>query len=400
MQRAEERTDMRLLRRICCGAAALVLCVSLLTSCGTDSVTMETESDAGMQNAEETAPAETDITEITTTAEVTETTADIAVESSGTEQPEAPDNTDEADSAYAAADRFLAACVSKDFDGIRDFSNIGKMLEEAAEQRSMTEDEIAESMGTAYDVFSTLDSYTLGEGHGEPELLAAYTEYVNNTQTEIEALIAEAAEDGMHGAEEMLLTLFQPLDGLYLFDYTSVIDGETQENTLYVVKQDGTWKVDCLILPMTVGMHDYVKAASVLSANTDAKSIFNAANTALVDMESEAVDATLLSGDYTFRGSDFENVSAPQSVTSEADALAMLKSNIIEFFETVTECEEFALTVENGVCTAVVVRKGTITDTVLGSVEQPVFGCYPHPLSRNELGTYQSLADVLAYAQA
>lgn len=386
---------MRIQRRISCGAIALMLCTSLLTACGQETVTTEERHAAEEQTASETTASEQETTNTTeTTAEAKKPQTTAEAETANLQETADPDV--DMDAAYEAADRFLRACVDGDVDEIYARTNIGTLIDTATEIYGEASEENEEILQEALDTLATLESYTLSAGYTDSDLLALYAEYVAEIQAEADEALADASEEYVEEIS-IMMAMFQPIDALCLFDFTYIENGVEKSDTLYVILQNGEWKVDCVVLPLTVSMVGYVKKSKLTSCNMYAKSLYNAANTALLEMDVEGYDSTLLSGNYTFTGSDFENVTKPESVTNGNEAYTMLKSRISVYFDSVTELEAIAITIQDGACTAVAVRNGTMED-ILNSGTLDVYGCYPNPLTQDDLEQYQDLADVLVYA--
>ncbi len=134
-----------------------------------------------------------------------------------------------------------------------------------------------------------------------------------------------------------------------------------------------------ILVPAMLG---YVKKSKITTANTTAKSIYNAMNTALVDMDTE--DKALPS---------------TQSVTSingsgwTASASDDLQKKVFTYFSDITKVADFSYAITDGACTGVGVRNGVYP------------GSYPRAMTVDEYNTptvhntgYASSADALAYA--
>lgn len=134
-----------------------------------------------------------------------------------------------------------------------------------------------------------------------------------------------------------------------------------------------------ILVPAMLG---YVKKSKITTANTTAKSIYNAMNTALVDMDTE--DKALPS---------------TQSVTSDGTTWGTLSSDlekkVVTYFSDITKVKDLSYQITSGACTAVGVMNGTYP------------GSYPKAMTVDEYTTptvhstgYTTSADALAYAQS
>lgn len=108
-----------------------------------------------------------------------------------------------------------------------------------------------------------------------------------------------------------------------------------------------------ILVPTMLG---YVTKSRCSSANANAKSLFNAFNSALVDLDSEGVDTTGLDGKY---GDPTTLVTA----ITDAD----LATKVGNYFADYTKLNGFAYAIESGACTAVVTQNGAY------------YGSYPNP---------------------
>ena len=140
----------------------------------------------------------------------------------------------------------------------------------------------------------------------------------------------------------------------------------------------------------------YTDRADNAAGNMFATTLYQAAQSALRDMDTDGIDLSLLSGDYRFRYSDFSSVSVPQTILTESDALAKLRSVMLIYVDQMTVFDQAMISVKDGVCTAVAVQTESETDPDTGE-ETKVFGCYPNALQSGH--DYNKLEDVLAHAK-
>lgn len=107
-----------------------------------------------------------------------------------------------------------------------------------------------------------------------------------------------------------------------------------------------------ILVPTMLG---YVTKSRCSSANANAKSFYNAINSALVDLDSQGVDTAGLNG----------NVGDTTLVTTISDT--DLATKVGNYFADYTKLNGFAYAIANGACTAVVTQNGAY------------YGSYPNP---------------------
>jgi len=98
-----------------------------------------------------------------------------------------------------------------------------------------------------------------------------------------------------------------------------------------------------ILVPAMLG---YVRKSKITTANTTAKSIFNAMNTSLVDMDSE--DIALPSSGTV----------APQSGATFASGSATLNTKVVSYFSDIEKVNSFAYAIDGGACVGVGVMSG------------------------------------------
>ena len=96
-------------------------------------------------------------------------------------------------------------------------------------------------------------------------------------------------------------------------------------------------------------MLGYVRKSKITTANTTAKSIYNAINTTLVDMDT--ADKTLPSG--------ANNVSPKSDDSWHGTGSDYFKNAVYSYFSDIAKVKEFSYTIENGSCTATGVMNGS-----------------------------------------
>ncbi len=115
-----------------------------------------------------------------------------------------------------------------------------------------------------------------------------------------------------------------------------------------------------ILVPSMLG---YVTKSKCTSANSNAKSLYNAVNTSLVDLDSEGKDITALAGDI-----DVTSLAAAEDATTEE-----LATKVTGYFADVAKLTDGSVRIdEGGACTAVVVQNGAY------------WGSYPKVTSADE----------------
>lgn len=109
-----------------------------------------------------------------------------------------------------------------------------------------------------------------------------------------------------------------------------------------------------ILVPTMLG---YVTKSRCSSANANAKSFYNAINSALVDLDSEGVDTS------TFNGAQGDSA----TLTAFDSAHAALQTKVANYFADYTKLSGFGYNITGGACTAVVIKSGAY------------YGSYPNP---------------------
>ena len=97
-----------------------------------------------------------------------------------------------------------------------------------------------------------------------------------------------------------------------------------------------------ILVPAMLG---YVKKSKITTANTTAKSIFNALNTSLVDMDSDGLALPSGTGQTGISGDNIGDSS--------------LKARVLTYFSDVKKVKEWSYQLTDGQCTAVAAMNGT-----------------------------------------
>lgn len=143
-----------------------------------------------------------------------------------------------------------------------------------------------------------------------------------------------------------------------------------------------------ILVPAMLG---YVKKSKVTTANTTAKSIYNALNSSLTDMDSEdkkIKDLGATGGsDYTSQ----EGASwAADSSYSGNSLMEILHKKVYGYFSDIAKVQEFAFTIDaGGACVAAAAMNGAYP------------GSYPKAMTVDDYntGSYTTAAAALSYAK-
>ena len=104
-----------------------------------------------------------------------------------------------------------------------------------------------------------------------------------------------------------------------------------------------------ILVPAMLG---YVRKSKITTANTTAKSIYNAMNTTLVDMDT-ADKTPPASSTKDVEGKDWTG-----TLTGSTDDV-YFKNAVYGYFSDIVKVKKFAYTIENGACTATGVLNGS-----------------------------------------
>lgn len=379
---------MKQTKRMLCALSALVLAASLMSGCGESSTETAENSVSEAVVEETTVPEETEETEPAETDAADADDKDDADEketaktgSSASEPVELSDK--QLQEARKVVEQFMDGCKNNDADAILSATNLGDAFKLMLGEE-YTEEELKEELAELFDI---VESYEIGEGRSDTEALVQYNESVAELLEEAEAELNDEDLEEEDAAEiQMVLDLLKPLDGIAVFPVTVTdTDGTEETEDIYVVLTDGKWTLDLMLVDAMIG---YVDTSETYSANNAAKSVYNAMNTSLVDLDSEDVDVLQLDGDYSFTGEDFEDLTRPDSGNGDSAAvMKQLNYKVTLYFADIADLEAISVHFEDGICTAVAVETG-----------DGGFGAYPNPIDEDG-DEITSIEDAFAYAQ-
>lgn len=397
--------------RICAVLAALMTAASLLTACaGKDSSAADgTASTADTaQTTEHTAAAsdETGIAAVTgesgtdgsgsktpdTEASGTEkTTAGTGSSGKTGTEPAVSGITEFASvpqsgtgkEAYDALIRFLDACKAGDAERIIDSANL------AAAAEIPDAPDLTEAVK-----LMKIESYSVGRCAENKAVLEQYREYRSEVLEAVEKMDAEQKKQF-----EQYLDVMPEIDGIWVFETETdpPMSSKSSPTLMYVIHTNGTWKVD---LAVVSAMNGYVGKSKITAANSAAKSVMKAFNSALIDADAmDTVAIGQLDGQYSFKGSDFEGVTAPKSVTDRKTLLEYVKYGVSKYFPEITKLTALEVVIKDGNVSAIAVAKGEMTDGLTGRTTL-VYGTYPNLMTKEKLSEHPTIGQALKYAAA
>ena len=231
----------------------------------------------------------------------------------------------------------------------------------------------------------------------------ALRDQINDAIKELKQNISEMDSDEKDKYKEyieILLNGYTNISECHCFEIEMKSkDGSTETEVIPVTRTSKGLKVDMLYSSALSG---YTSKASITSANSAARSVYNATMAALTDMDCEDADIRQLDGTYTFKGSDFKNLSSvsitTQNRANQTELLKSLKYRIQKYFDDITELESLGFTLENGNMTAVAVQKGDYNDPVTGE-PHTLYGTWPNSMKKDDTDKADTLAKALKFAK-
>lgn len=392
------------------GIAALLMCISMAAGCGKDA---DSETASAANTGFESSMAEgTDVVTSESATDITEIT-DSGSESSGAKETGASEipgyvkidiNAAEVQEPKAVVTEYLDAVVNADIEKMIDLTQMRELIERSQESENI----IAEKSGREpadieaeykehlSDSADNVQSYEIINVYKVPDIEEKLSDYLDEMDDELKDRLADAEQDE---AEELkkqydLMRELLTFDEMYLFDTDLISKDGTEEYPVILINRNGKWHVDASIASSMVS---YVRKSKITSANAAAKSLKTAGSTALTDLDCEDIDVSLLTGDYRWNGSDFENLVPVQSIQTKEDAVASFMYRIRQYFDDVTKLDAVMLHVENGYVTAAAVQYGKTTSLREG--ERDCFGAFPNPILPNADDKPQTLEEALDWAK-
>ena len=221
--------------------------------------------------------------------------------------------------------------------------------------------------------------YTVGTGTERADLLQVYLD-----------VVGEVPEDPEDAAQYQAVMQKLPTPKqLYVFPVSVTADTDDNSDEMYVIRTADGWTVDTWLMPEIF----FTLRLKVSSANSGAKSLYNAVNAALTDMDSEGMDLSSLNGTHTMRGSELAGLPAPDALPAGSNAYLILKSKAASYDSSLADLDQFSFVIQGGAVSAAAVQKGTIG-------EKKLFGCCPNHTTWDDIMTRNfTIETALAFAQ-
>ncbi len=306
------------------------------------------------------------------------------------------------DAAYETLDQLMIAMKNRNTSEIIKKSNLGiytQMLELFGDEEEVTQEELLEELLDDLLGLSktAITSYKIGTGAERPDLVQEYQNYLTDMKDSIDTLYEGETDTEGYDVYLAMMELYPDFQMMYVFPVAVTEDGDESASYMYVTNDGSGWRVDLMFVSGLIG---YEQKTKVTFANISAKTIYNAANTAVVDMDYEDLRLDLLAGNtYYFEGSDFQDVTAPSATGTEAELLQSLRYRIAQYTDDAANTERIGIAFEpGGACCAVAVQNGTMLSMTTEQGETPVFGSYPMMTAYDEAGSSKTLETVLANA--
>ena len=315
------------------------------------------------------------------TAAITITIPENVVTSAAASSAAAPLANADIEAVKKVVTDFMEGVITKDYDKIYNAINFDdyKVIAEKTDEdyKPMTNKEWVQEM------FGNLD----GEETGKLRYKfvgvknEGMDDYVR-LQEKYEESLAEMKKSGEQENLEKFETVGSILTSIsqvvlaevQISDEDGEFDEEDSSMTLPVICRKGEWKIDFFISFLS-SMLDTLSRSQQTIANTNAKSVYNAINSALTDMDCEDYKIDQLKSSYVWKGSDFEKYADAGSAKPKdnSNLEELLKYKIAMYYSDVTKLAEIRPTIEKGCCTAIIVV-----------TQKGVTGSYPIPTEEKE----------------
>lgn len=300
--------------------------------------------------------------------------------------------SDDLTEARRVLDVFLDGMVNYDLDRMLESSNLRTMIALAntpdfneESLRKQFEGNSAEAKEEEQSI-----SYQVNDIRFDTEMLGEFEEYYAKL-SEFEQSEDYAAMDEEERAEyDRKRALFPDVKKIVTAEVQVNLNSAEEEPYEYTETYtvycgaDGKWSVDLDVLWEFMSL---VPIDSRISANAAAKSLFNAANTALVDMECVSLDIKSLAGEHTYYPADFEEA----AMDDQQDLEKKMLHSIYNYYTDIQQLDCVMLSIDkDGVCTAVAVA------------HKDSYSCYPLDVSDGSESEqeFDSIEAAFEYAKA
>lgn len=274
--------------------------------------------------------------------------------------------------------QFMTAYMEEEWQSVIEMSDVQAMLT-LMQGKIVTNEEIIEDLNEEGPSKQTILSFEISEGKEEPELMEKCNKYLE----ELRASAAEAMAAGVqdengqpeeamtaeeYAALEFVLPYFEPVTDLYSFeisvnirtvrtaaDESGIVKEETTESTetdtLYVFRSGGKWNVDIGAIRLGIAL---MEASERTEINRAARTVYNAYNSALCDLDTQGVNVTMYDGTHILPAALYQNLTP-----NETEPGAQLRYLAAQYAPEIAEYKEIAFYIKDGccVCTAVSIEK-------------------------------------------
>ena len=283
--------------------------------------------------------------------------------------------------------RFLKACQASNEDDILAYSNLKfyyNIMDEVnpdvkAEFHEMLED------------IMILTDYTIQSGKRNVKLMEAYNEEMKSGDSaqsfkELKEKAPSHAADVEH--------LISPIKDMCHFTVAYEQNGKTHTETFFLEQYADTseWCVDMVGITEMAFMESFVVRSRISRANSDAKSLFNAINTALIEMDEQDLNVVSLDGRHEYKSTDFKGKKI-DSKNLEEQLLARTAQYDKEIDYSV------GFTIENGVCIATAVLLDENYEDLIEEETYALYGTYPVVSDKDNSMRFDSIQDALKAAE-
>lgn len=262
------------------------------------------------------------------------------------------------------ASAFMDALMSKDYEKLYDTTNLDQLarlmsLSDPNGKQYTKKEMIEEVFGRldSEDATVKVSSYEItGIEDGDLELYNSLTDQLAESKKEAQQ------DEELKKAIEALEPLIGGFERVVNANIKMTISERPEDDdplALPLIRQNGKWTID-VFYGYSASMIKFMLTAQKTAANANAKSAFNAFNTALVDMDSEDIDIAFFNDkQLTFKGSDFKDLKKPDQKSNIHD---ILKYKAAQYYDDISKLQEIRVAFSNGCCYAVAVQtsKGKI----------------------------------------
>ncbi len=211
-----------------------------------------------------------------------------------------------------------------------------------------------------------IDSYTIEEATTDPETLAEFQQMNDKMLADMSAILGDDdADPEMKNLMLVLGYMVKPVTKVYAYRVTAAIANTSSQSTIYVTCDDeGEWYVNS---GMAHIIYEFLEMANEAAAKSTAKTLSNAVNATLIELDEEGYSLKDFDGDYRFTGEDFVGLTEPEYGAPVEDEL---KYRIGSFYDEseISALNDMLIRVKDGICLAAAVEvESNIGATLIGT---------------------------------